>query len=274
MDNCSDEDMAALAKAPRPRQRLAVGQALPPGHDDWTLAQLRGQPLPDAKAVVYVLAYARQRKLFVDVAQDVVEADLIRHRIERAQLREPGKRGLRPLYWVYAECHASEDAAHQRCAEIKSMPHAWQRRMIDRFNPTWLSLANELIAFPCSRDGIGEDGVVMLSDVAHAATPTPGRWWVSALSRAHARWSHPVGPSKPGSPTPIRAHQRVIGAVGVRVYLLLERLHKFTQITSNRRPQAEAVVSRPAKSQLIATEKNTVVDHSANLYCQPTRTPH
>ncbi len=206
MDDCTDEDMAALAKAPRPRPRLPVGQALPPGHEDWTLEQLRGQPLPDAEAIVYVLAYARQRKLFVDVAQDVVEANDIRHRIERAQLRQSGERGLTPLYWVYAECHASEDAAYQRCAEIRAMPHAWQRRVVDRFNPKWLSMANELIAFPCSRDGIGEDGVVMLSDVEHAAIPRPGRWWippVSALDRANAIWLHVVEAFNPLPRPPI-----------------------------------------------------------------------
>lgn len=190
MDDCSDENMAALIKARRPRPRLAVGQALPPGCEDWTLERLRGRPLPDTEAIVYVLAYARQRKLFVDVARDVVEANDIRYRIERAQLRESGKRGLTPLYWVYAECHASEDIAYQRCAEIKAMPHAWQRRMVDRFNPQWLSMANELIAFPCSLDGIGEDGVVMLADIAHAAA-RPGRWWIPPLSaqdRANAVW--------------------------------------------------------------------------------------
>lgn len=206
MDDCTDEDMAALAKAPRPRPRLPVGQALPPGHEDWTLEQLRGQPLPDAEAIVYVLAYARQRKLFVDVAQDVVEANDIRHRIERAQLRQSGERGLTPLYWVYAECHASEDAAYQRCAEIRAMPHAWQRRVVDRFNPKWLSMANELIAFPCSRDGIGEDGVVMLSDVEHAAIPRPGRWWIpalSALDRANAIWLRVVEAFNPLPPPPI-----------------------------------------------------------------------
>lgn len=206
MDDCSDEDMATLAKAPRPRSRLPVGQALPPGHEDWTLEHLRGQPLPDAEAIVYVLAYARQRRLFVDVAQDVVEANDIRHRIERAQLRQSGKRGLTPLYWVYAECHASEDAAYQRCAEIRAMPHAWQRRMIDYFNPAWLSMANELIAFPCSLDGIGEEGVVMLPDVAHAATPAHGRWWLrpqSAQEHANAIWLRSAGTFEPVPPTPV-----------------------------------------------------------------------
>lgn len=230
MDDCSNEDMAALAKAPRRRPKQPIGQALPPGHVEWTLERLRGQPLPDAEAIVYVLAYARQRKLFVDVARDVVEANDIRHRIERAQLRASGKRGLAPLYWVYAECHASEDGAYARCAEIKAMPHAWQRRMVDRFNPQWLSMANELIAFPCSRDAIGEEGVEALPECAHAVTPAVGPWWVSAQTRANARWSHPVGPLKPISPAPVRAHQCVIGAVGVRVLLPLKRLHRLIQI--------------------------------------------
>lgn len=228
MDNCSDEDMAALAKVPRPRPRLPVGQTIPLGHEDWTLEQLRGQPLPDAEAIVYVLAYARQRKLFVDVAQDVVEANDIRCRIERAQLRESGKRGLTPLYWVYAECHASEEAAYQRCAEIRAMPHAWQRRIVDRFNPQWLSLANELVVFPCSRDGIGEDGVMMLVDAEHAAAPRPGRWWISlpnAQDRANAIWLRVGRSFDPVASFPIRAHQRVIGPIGVRVFLLLKRMY-------------------------------------------------
>ena len=112
--------MATLATAPRPRPKAPVGQSVPAGRDDWTLAHLRGRPLPDAEAIVYVLAYARQRKLFVDGAKDVVEANDIRHRIERAQLRASGKRGLTPLYWVYAECHPSEASAQLRCAEIKA----------------------------------------------------------------------------------------------------------------------------------------------------------
>ncbi len=247
MDDCSEEDMATLAKAPRPRPRLPVGQALPPGHEDWTLEQLRGQPLPDAKAIVYVLAYARQRKLFVDVAQDIVEANDIRHRIERAQLRQSGKRGLTPLYWVYAECHESEDTAHQRCAEIKSMPHAWQRRMIDRFNPAWLSMANELIAFPCSRDAIGEEGVVMLPGFEHPAAPTPGRWWipsVSAQDRAKAIWLRAIGTFEPVLPTPIRAHQHVLSAIGVGSFLLLKCLDRLIQIKIRESTRARAAPTR------------------------------
>lgn len=88
----------------------------------------------------------------------------------------------------------SEEVAYQRCAEIKAMPHAWQRRMVDRFNPQWLSMANELIAFPCSRDAIGEEGVVMLPEFAQVAAPTPGRWWippVNAQGRANAMWIRP-----------------------------------------------------------------------------------
>lgn len=227
MDDCSDEDMATLASAPRPRPKAPVGQALPANHKDWTLEQLRGQPLPEAVAIVYVLAYARQRRFFVDVAEDVVEANDIRHRIERAQLRQSGKRGLTPLYWVYAECHPSEASAQQRCAEIKAMPHAWQRRIIDRFNPQWLSMANELIAFPCSRDAVGEEGIVELSECAPAAAPTLGRWWVSAVERANALWSNPVRPMEPVAPAPIRAYQRAVHLVRRGVLLALERLYRL-----------------------------------------------
>jgi hypothetical protein len=89
-----------------------------------------------------------------------------------------------------------------------------------------LSLANELIAYQCSRYGVGEEGMVMLSDVAHAATPAHARWWIPPLSaqeRANATWLRPVETLDTGSP-PIRLHQRV-GAMGTKVSRLLKRLN-------------------------------------------------
>ncbi len=205
MDDCSDDDMAALASATRPRPAMPAGQALPANHEDWTLERLRGQPLPDAVAIVYVLAFARRQTFYIDVAKDFGDAIAVKYRIDRAQRRHSGKRGVTPLYCVYVECHASEDTAHERCAELKALPHAWQRRIIDRFNPAWLSMANELIAFPCSRDAIGEEGVVLLPGFEHAAAPTTGRWWippVSAQDRANAIWLRSVGTFEPIPPAP------------------------------------------------------------------------
>ena len=91
---------------------------------------------------------------------------------------------------VVGSDHPSEVSVQLRCAEIKRMPHAWQRRIVDRLNPQWLSMANELIAFLHSRDGIGEEGIVRLPESAHAAAPARGRWWMSAQERAEACWFH------------------------------------------------------------------------------------
>ena len=191
MDDCSDDDMAALASSRGLCPAMPAAQGLFVHPEDWTLARLRGQPLPDAEAIVYVLAFARRQTFYVDVAKDIADAIAVKYRIDRAQRRQSGKRGVTPLYCVYVECHASTDTADQRCAAIKALPHAWQRSIIDRFNPAWLSMANELITFPCSRDAIGEEGMVMLPDCAQAAAPAPGRWWIPPLSardRAHAIW--------------------------------------------------------------------------------------
>lgn len=174
MDDCSADDMTSLAAVSRPRPAMPVGQALPSNGEDWTLDHLRGQPLPEAAAIVYVLAFARRQTFYIDVAEDIADAYVFKYLIDRAQQRQYGKNGVTPLYCVYVECHASEDSAQQRCAEIKAMPHAWQRRMIDRFNAEWLSVANELIAFPCSIDCIGEQGLVMLSERTHATSPELG----------------------------------------------------------------------------------------------------
>ncbi len=206
MDDCSDDDMAALASAARPRPAMPAGQALPANHKDWTLERLRGQPLPDVVAIVYVLAFARRQTFYIDVAEDFADAIAVKYRIDRAQRQQSGKRGVTPLYCVYVECHASEDAAHQRCAEIKALPHAWQRRIIDRFNPAWLSMANELIAFPCSRDAIGEEGVAMLPGFEQATVPAPGRWSIPHLTRkerAAVIGLRLVGQFEPVPPTPI-----------------------------------------------------------------------
>ena len=61
MDDYSADDMTSLAAVSRPRPAMPVGQALPANGEDWTLDHLRGQPLPEAKAIVYVLAFARRQ---------------------------------------------------------------------------------------------------------------------------------------------------------------------------------------------------------------------
>ncbi len=106
----------------------------PPEAAVWTLDSLRGRPLPEPDAVVYMLAFARQQPFYVNMASDIASAYAVRNAIYRAQQRRYGRDGMTPLYCFYFECHASDAMAEARCARIKTMPHAWQRQLIDRFN--------------------------------------------------------------------------------------------------------------------------------------------
>lgn len=154
----------ALLEAGAPRAAVDAPEAAP-----WTLDGLRGRPLPEPEAIVYVLAYARARPYYVNVASNLVNAYANRNGIYRIQKRRYGQDRETPLYLVYFECHASYDAAVARCAHIWAMPHVWQRNLIDRFNDEWLNVIDELIAFPCSIDCIGEQGLVPLSEPEQAS---------------------------------------------------------------------------------------------------------
>lgn len=137
----------------------------------WTLNRLRGRPLPEPEAIVYMLAYARARPLYIDVASKACSGSLMnayahRNGIYRLQKRRYGQARETPLYLVCFECHASYDAAVARCAHIWAMPHVWQRSLIERFNGAWLNVIDELIAFPCSTHAIGEQGLVPLGSGA------------------------------------------------------------------------------------------------------------
>jgi hypothetical protein len=97
MDDCSDDDMSALASPRCLSPAIPAGPGLSAHRENWTLERLRGQPLPDAKAIVYVLAFARREKFYVDVAKDIADAIAVKYRIDRAQRRQSGKRGVTPL---------------------------------------------------------------------------------------------------------------------------------------------------------------------------------
>lgn len=142
-------------------------EAAAPEAPVWTLDGLRGQPLPEPEAIVYLLAYARARPYYINVASrgelsSLVNAYTIRNAIYRVQKRRYGLEQETPLYLVYFESYASGDAAVARCAHRWSMPHFWQRKLIERFNSWWLNVIDELIAFPCSTHVVGEHGLVPL----------------------------------------------------------------------------------------------------------------
>ncbi len=137
----------------------------------WTLDSLRGRPLPEPEAIVYLLAFARGRPYYVNAATSLVNAYANRNGIYRIQKRRYGQHQQTPLYLVYFECHANYDAAVARCAQLWAMPHVWQRNLIEHFNGEWLNVIDELIAFPCSTHCIGEEGLEPLHAQAHVAEP-------------------------------------------------------------------------------------------------------
>jgi putative endonuclease len=89
---------------------------------------------------VYIMANRRNGTLYVGVTSDVGR---------RAWEHRTGaidgftkRYGLKNL--VYAEPHATMPLAIQREKTIKSWPRAWRVRLINRDNPEWLDLYDQL----------------------------------------------------------------------------------------------------------------------------------
>jgi hypothetical protein len=169
-------ERARLASAPQDAA-IAHAGADASGAAPWTLDRLRGQPLPEPEAIVYLLAFARARPYYVNVMSKAISSSLVRayeemNWLNRMQKRRYGPEQMTPLYLVYFEPHASYDAAVARCEHIWAMPHVWQRNLIERFNGAWLNVIDELIAFPCSTHYVGEMGLVAYSEPADAPPPS------------------------------------------------------------------------------------------------------
>lgn len=169
-------ERARLASAPQDAA-IAHAGADASGAAPWTLDRLRGRPLPEPQALVYMLAFARGQPYYVNVASrtlfssSLVNAYEEMNWLNRMQKRRYGPEQMTPLYLVYFEPHASYDAAVARCEHIWAMPHVWQRNLIERFNGEWLNVIDELIAFPCSTHYVGEEGLVPLNAQGHTAEP-------------------------------------------------------------------------------------------------------
>lgn len=168
-------DLASLTPATLEAE-TARSEVPAPEATTWTLDSLRGRPLPEPEAVVYMLAFARARPYYVNVASKAVSSSLVwayeeMNWINRMQKRRYGPEQVTPLYLVYFEPHASYDVAVARCKHIWAMPHAWQRNLIERFNGAWLNVIDELVYFPCSTHAVGEQGLVSLYEQGDAAEP-------------------------------------------------------------------------------------------------------
>jgi putative endonuclease len=96
---------------------------------------------PALQPCVYILASDRNGTLYVGVTSDIAQ---------RAWAHKTGAidgftKRYRVYRLVYLEFHETMDAAITREKQIKKWRRAWKLEMIERSNPQWLDLYEELL---------------------------------------------------------------------------------------------------------------------------------
>lgn len=89
---------------------------------------------------VYILASKRHGTLYIGVTNN-----LVRRAYEHREGLMPGftkRHGIKTL--VYFEPHATAPLAIQREKTMKRWPRAWKIRAIEKMNPTWKDLYEEI----------------------------------------------------------------------------------------------------------------------------------
>jgi putative endonuclease len=89
---------------------------------------------------VYILASRRNGTLYIGMTDD-----LVRRSWEHRTGAVPGftrKYGVKMLVWF--EQHETRESALQRERRLKKWNRAWKLQLIERFNPSWKDLADEL----------------------------------------------------------------------------------------------------------------------------------
>jgi putative endonuclease len=91
---------------------------------------------------VYILASRRNGTLYIGMTDD-----LIRRVWEHRTGAVPGfTRKYRVKMLVWYEQHETRETAFQRERQLKKWNRAWKLELIERFNPTWRDLFDELAA--------------------------------------------------------------------------------------------------------------------------------
>ena len=91
---------------------------------------------------VYILASRRNGTLYIGMPHD-----LARRVWEHKSGAVPGftrKYGVKMLVWY--EVHESRESAFQRERQIKKWNRAWKLELIERTNPGWRDLVDEIMA--------------------------------------------------------------------------------------------------------------------------------
>jgi putative endonuclease len=89
---------------------------------------------------VYILASRRNDTLYIGMTDD-----LVRRAWEHRTGTIPGftrEYGIKMLVWF--EQHETRESALQRERQLKKWNRAWKLQLIERFNPSWKDLADEL----------------------------------------------------------------------------------------------------------------------------------
>ena len=90
---------------------------------------------------VYILASRRNGTLYIGMTDN-----LARRYWEHLSGAVPGftkKYGVKTLVWY--EVHESRETAFQRERQLKKWKRAWKIKLIEKLNPTWRDLADELL---------------------------------------------------------------------------------------------------------------------------------
>ena len=90
---------------------------------------------------VYILASRRNGTLYIGMTDNLARR-VWEHRIGAV----PGftrKYGVKLLVWY--ELHESRESAFQRERQLKKWNRAWKRNLIERSNPNWHDLADDLL---------------------------------------------------------------------------------------------------------------------------------
>jgi putative endonuclease len=90
---------------------------------------------------VYILASRRNGTLYIGMTDNLARR-IWQHQTEVV----PGftkKYGVKILVWY--ELHESRESAFQRERQIKKWNRAWKIALIERSNPKWRDLTNELV---------------------------------------------------------------------------------------------------------------------------------
>jgi predicted GIY-YIG superfamily endonuclease len=164
--------------------------------------ETRSRTAPEVSAsphCAYVLATTRCEQYYIDVAPDLEAIGFKLRALNELRRARTGQAPRDPSWLVWHEACASEAAAQARAADIRALPHAWQRRLIQTQNPYWLEQMALELSWPVQwwyvvpetvplqpafgPHGIPPERVAQLMAHHHSLDFTDGSWTTSSTGK-------------------------------------------------------------------------------------------